>query len=211
VEWKGEVYGGVKPCEAIDTLKPHVPIEVFRDYMALFEAMPAMLLFERTLFVHGGIPRDQTVGEHYRDLSSLDHEDLRFQMMWSDPSQVDVVPRALQEQSSRFGFGRLQAAHFLKRMGMNALVRGHEKVSGGFETVYRSPELTLCTLFSAGGEGNDDLPGNSSYRGVVPMALTVEHADGRTTACPWPIAYEGYNAPEANAFFRAPPELRFGG
>jgi hypothetical protein len=55
IEYNGNVYGGVKPSEAIDTLKPHVPIEVFRDYMALFDAMPNVLLFDRTMFVHGGI------------------------------------------------------------------------------------------------------------------------------------------------------------
>jgi Calcineurin-like phosphoesterase len=211
LEFRGEIYGGVKPSEAIDTLKPHVPAEVFRDYIALFDAMPSLFMFDRTLFVHGGIPRDKTLGERYRDLASLDDADLRFEMLWSDPVRVDVVPRALQEQSSRFGFGRLQAAQFLKRMGVEAVVRGHEKVNAGFEVVYGGPEVTLCTVFSSGGAGNDDLPSNSSYRNVTPMALSVAYAAGKTTAMPWPIEYEGYNSPDANAFFRAPPELRFGG
>ncbi|MEM9195804.1 MAG: metallophosphoesterase, partial [Myxococcota bacterium] len=53
VEYKGRVYGGVKPAEAINTLKPHVDEDVFRDYMRLFEEMPNVLLFNGLMMVHG--------------------------------------------------------------------------------------------------------------------------------------------------------------
>ncbi|MGH7285358.1 MAG: metallophosphoesterase, partial [Polyangiaceae bacterium] len=86
VEYKGNVYGGVKPAEGIDALKPFVSVDVLREYISFFEAMPNMLLFDRTLFVHGGIPRDRLIKERYKDLSSLNDADIRFQMMWSDPS-----------------------------------------------------------------------------------------------------------------------------
>jgi hypothetical protein len=211
IEFKGEVYGGVKPSEAIDTLKPHVPAEIFRDYMALFEAMPSMYAFDRTLFVHGGIPRDQSMRERYVDLSSLNDPELRFQMLWSDPSRAAVIPRGLQDQSSRFAFGRLQAAHFLQRLGLNAIVRGHEKTDAGFDAVQSADGIAICTVFSAGGAKNDDLPSNSSYRSVAPMALSLSHSAGRAGLAPWRIDYEAYNDPDANAFFQRPPELRFGG
>jgi hypothetical protein len=32
-------------------------------------------------------------------------------------------------QSARFCFGRLQAQHFLRRIGCHALIRGHEKIN----------------------------------------------------------------------------------
>ena len=102
VEYKGNVYGGVKPSEAIDTLKPHVPIEIFRDYIRLFEVLPTAFIFDRTFFVHAGIPRDRLMKERFKDLSSLNDPDMRFQMMWSDPSSADVIPAELQEQSARF-------------------------------------------------------------------------------------------------------------
>ena len=37
-----------------------------------------------------------------------DEWDVIFQMLWSDPSDVDVMPKKLQQSSYRFGFGRLQ-------------------------------------------------------------------------------------------------------
>jgi hypothetical protein len=207
VEFKGQIYGGVKPAEAINTLKPHLSLDVFRHYMKLFDAMPNVLLFDRTMFVHAGIPRDRLVKERWKDLSSLDDPDLRFQMMWSDPSSADVIPAELQEQSARFPFGRMQAAAFLQRMGCHTLVRGHEKVNAGFARTYHDDQVTLVTLFSAGGATNDDLPPDSGYRTVTPMAMTVTLRDGVVDMTPWKIDYETYNDPERNAFFKMPPEI----
>src|SRR5690606_11010980 len=56
IEHEGQVYGGVRPAEAIDRLRPYAPLEVFQAYRQLFETMPNMLLFDETLFVHAGIP-----------------------------------------------------------------------------------------------------------------------------------------------------------
>ncbi len=207
LEYKGQIFGGVKPAEAINSLKPYLSVEVFRHYMKLFDAMPNMLLFDGMTFVHGGIPRDRLVKERWKDLSSLNDPDIRFQMMWSDPSSVDVVPAELQEQSARFPFGRLQAAAFLHRMGCHTLVRGHEKVEAGFRRDYDDENVVLMTLFSAGGSTNDDLPADSSYRSVTPMALTVAWEDGEARATPWAIDFERYNDPSLNKFFTAPPEI----
>jgi Calcineurin-like phosphoesterase len=209
LEYEGKVYGGVKPSEAVDTLRPHVDIEVFRSYMRLFDALPTMLMFERTLFVHGGIPRDLTIKQKLTDLASLNDPDLRFQMMWSDPSRADVIPAALQEQSARFPFGRMQAQRFLHKLGCVALIRGHEKITEGFRKEYDEPNLLLCTLFSSGGSDNHDLPAGSSYRQVLPMALSLRHHRGVTQITPWRIAYERFNEPDRNRFFQAEPELRF--
>ena len=207
LEHKGEIYGGVKPAEAINTLKPHLPVEVFRNYMQLFEALPNVLLWNDVMFVHGGIPRDRLVKERYKDLSSLNDPDMRFQMMWSDPSAADVIPAELQEQSARFAFGRLQATAFLHRMGCHTLVRGHEKVDAGFERVYDDEDVVLVTVFSAGGHDNGDLPSDSSYRSVTPAALTVRHEGASVELIPWTIDYRTYNDPDHNAFFKAPPQI----
>jgi hypothetical protein len=207
IEHQGQIYGGVKPAEAINSLKPYLPIDVFRRYMALFDVLPNSLLFDRTLFVHAGIPRDRLIKERWKDLSSLNDPDIRFQMMWSDPSAADVIPAGLQEQTARFPFGKLQLQSFLQRIGCNTLVRGHEKVDHGWERVYEDPNATLITLFSAGGATNQDLPEGSSYRSVAPKALLVKHADGITEMQPFDLDWASYNDPAHNAFFKNPMEI----
>src|SRR5204863_2474152 len=101
--------------------------------------------FEKTMFVHGGIPRDRLTKERWKDLSSLNDPDLRFQMMWSDPSSADVIPADLQDKTNRFAFGRLQLRAFLQRIGCDTMIRGHEKVNAGIERVYESPTETMST------------------------------------------------------------------
>jgi hypothetical protein len=207
LEYNGRIYGGVKPAEAINTLVGHMPDEMFEAYRELFEALPNMLLFDRTLFVHAGIPRDATTEAKWTDLSTLNDPDLRFEMLWSDPSATDFIPRELQANNARFPFGKLQFQRFMARLGCNTLVRGHEKVAEGFRTVHDDGHTVLINLFSAGGKDNDDLPPDSSYREVTPMALTMKVTDTGTVVTPWPIDYERYNDPSRNAFFRSPPEI----
>ncbi|HEY1956973.1 MAG TPA: metallophosphoesterase family protein [Polyangiaceae bacterium] len=208
VEFKGNIYGGVKPAEAINTLKPHVSMDVFRHYQSTFETMPNMLFFDRFLFVHGGIPKDRLLKEKYKDLSSLNDADIRFQMMWSDPSSADVIPADLQDKSSRFAFGKLQFKAFMQRVGCHTMFRGHEKVNDGFHVSYDDPSARLITLFSAGGGDNDDLPRESSYRQVTPMVLTIDHGADGTKLTPWSPDYKTYNDPKHNAFFQVPPEIQ---
>jgi hypothetical protein len=207
VEHQGKVYGAVRPSEAMSTLKPHFSDEVFQHYVKLFEAMPTSLLFEKFLFVHGGIPKDSTTKSLYKDLSSLNEWDIRFQMMWSDPSSADVIPASLQDQSSRFPFGRLQCQAFLQRLGCHTIFRGHEKVDEGFREEYADDAISLFTIFSSGGSDNDDLPADSSYRSVTPMAATLRFKDGKGEVTPFAIDYESFNDPARNKFYQTAPEI----
>ncbi|HYJ11416.1 MAG TPA: metallophosphoesterase family protein [Polyangiaceae bacterium] len=207
VEHQGKVYGAVRPSEAMSTLKPHLSDEVFQHYIKLFESMPTSLLFERFLFVHGGIPKDSTIKAKYKDLSSLNDWDIRFQMMWSDPSSAEVIPASLQDQSSRFPFGKLQCQAFLQRLGCHTIFRGHEKVDEGFREEYADDAISLFTIFSSGGKTNDDLPGDSSYRSVTPMAATLRFKDGRGEVTPFAIDYESFNDPARNKFYQSAPEI----
>jgi len=207
IEYKGQMYGGVKPAEAINTLKPHLPIDVFRHYQKTFEALPNMLFFDRMLFVHGGIAKDRLLKERFKDLASLNDNDIRFQMMWSDPSSADVIPADLQDKSARFAFGKLQFKSFMQKVGCHTMFRGHEKVNEGFQRTYDDPHAQLITLFSSGGADNDDLPEDSSYRAVTPKVLSIAHGPSGTTLSPWAPDYKTYNDPQHNAFFRVPPEI----
>jgi hypothetical protein len=207
VEVNGTMYGGVKPAEAINTLKPLLPVDVFRHYRTLFEQMPNVFLFDRFMFVHGGIPKDRLIKERWKDLSSLNDPDMRFQMMWSDPSTADVIPADLQDQAARFAFGRMQFRAFMQRVGTNTMVRGHEKVVEGFSAAYDDDLGRLVTVFSAGGKDNNDLPAESTYREVTPMALTITHDDAGARIVPWVPDWRSYNDPERNAFFKIAPEI----
>lgn len=202
VELNGRIYGAVKPCEAMTELKPVAGDDLFAEYMRLFEALPNMFSFDQLFFVHAGIPRDDTFEAKFQAIDSLNDSELRFQMLWSDPSQADFVPVELQKQSARFAFGKQQFRRFMHKIGATTMIRGHEKVDAGFKEVFSEPDARLLNLFSAGGKTNDDLPAESSYRDVTPMALTIKHASGVTQITPFAIDFERYNDPKVNAFFR---------
>ena len=202
VEIRGQVLAPVRPSEAMDSIRNRASKDVLAAYMRLFEELPNMLVFDKTLFVHGGIPRDATVEAKWEGLHSLNDKEMRFEMLWSDPSDADVIPEELQAENARFPFGRKQFQRFMGRIGCKTLVRGHERVRDGFRKDYDGPEGVLVTLFSAGGATNADLPETSNYREVSPMALTVRYKDGLSTFTPFEIDYVRYNDPTVNAFFR---------
>jgi hypothetical protein len=206
IEYRGRIYGGVKPAEAINTLVNHMPGEVFAEYMKLFEELPNMLFFDDLMFVHAGIPRDVDIKAKIHDFAALNDPDLRFQMLWSDPSTADVIPEDLQAQNARFPFGRLQFEAFMQKLGCSIMVRGHEKVESGFRPMY-GEQASLITLFSAGGADNNDLPEESSYRAVTPMAATIRLEAGSVQVTPWLIDYERFNDPRRNRFFASAPEI----
>ncbi len=207
IEYKGRVYGGVKPADTINSLSQVLPGEVFERYLEFFEKMPNSLLFDNLFFVHGGIPRDSLLRERWKDLSSLNDPDIRFQMLWSDPSRADVIPDDLQKSSARFPFGRQQFRRFMSRIGCALMARGHEKVNAGFRDMYPRDDIRLLTVFSAGGVANDDVPEDSNYRDVRPMALTITRKDGETSVTPWAIDYRSYQSPELNGFFASDASL----
>jgi uncharacterized tellurite resistance protein B-like protein len=206
IEYRGRIYGGVKPAEAINTLIGHVPGEVFQDYMRMFDELPNMLFFDDLMFVHAGIPRDADIKAKLTDMAALNDPDIRFQMLWSDPSTADFIPDDLQAQNARFPFGKRQFETFMTRFGCSMMFRGHEKVDSGFRTMY-GEVASLATLFSAGGADNFDLPPESSYRTVTPMAATVRLEGGTSTVTPWLIDYKRFNDPKRNRFFATPPEI----
>ena len=207
IEYRGRIYGGVKPAEAINTLVGHMPGEIFAEYMNMFEGLPNMLFFDELMFVHAGIPREVDIKSKLGDLSGLNHPDIRFQMLWSDPSTADVIPDDLQAQNARFPFGKQQFEAFMQKLGCSMLVRGHEKVDSGFRTMFTDQAASLITLFSAGGADNNDLPEDSSYRTVTPMAATIRLENGTAQVTPWLIDYQRFNDPTRNRFFASKPEI----
>ncbi len=202
IEAQGTIRGGVRPAESIETLRPYLSIETLRRYRLLFDQMPTVFLFDKFLFVHGGIPRERTTKRRWTDLSALNDAEVRFQMLWSDPSQADVIPAALQDHVARFAFGRTQFRAFMDRVGAHTMIRGHERVRAGFSVTYPQEAKQCLTVFSAGGRTNADLPPGSSYRHVTPQALTITWNDGASVVTPWSPDWATFNEPDHNAFFR---------
>jgi hypothetical protein len=201
VELNNKVLAPVRPAEAMVSIQQLAPKEVLATWMRLFESLPHALAFDQFLFVHAGLPREKTLREKWSGLHSLNDPDVRFQMLWSDPSEADHVPDDLQEASARFPFGRKQFQSFMHRLGVTTMVRGHERVVQGFKVVYDDDDARLLSLFSAGGATNADLPATSNYREVTPMALTIKWKDGMSEVTPFPIEYERFNDPRYNRFF----------
>jgi len=201
VELSGRVLAPVRPCEAMDSLSGVDGSRLLRAYRRLFDDLPMSFVFGDTIFVHGGIPRDATFETKWKGLATLNDPELAFEMLWSDPGQVDVVPRDLQKEVARFGFGRRQFQRFMKAAGCRLMVRGHERVVDGFKVTYDLEDAKLVTLFSAGGAANGDLPSKSNYREVSPMAMRILHRDGETTLAPFALDWARYNEAEFNAFF----------
>jgi hypothetical protein len=207
--WSGNyLVSNVYPAEALASIAGYAPVEMLEAYRQLFEHMPTSLLCDRTLLVHGGIPREDTL-ERYRDLASLNDPELRFQMMWSDPIHADRVAVEQQRSNPRFTFGREQFRAFMERVGMTTMVRGHEQIDRGFDVFYDLGDQLLLTVFSAGGHDNADLPLESSYRAVTPMALTLQFGQGTPTVTPWGIAYKLFNYAPHNGLYRPQPLLDF--
>jgi hypothetical protein len=199
LEHQGRILAPVRPAEGMMGLQGVASDAYFREFMQMFEALPTSLAFDRFFFVHAGVPRDAALAEKWTDLSSLNDPDLRFQMMWSDPSDTEVVPDELQKSVARFGYGTQQFRNFLARIGCSVLVRGHERIVEGFRT---ANDATLYTLFSAGGATNLDLPETSNYREVTPMGLTIRWRDGVSRVTPFAIDWSRYNDPARNHFYR---------
>ncbi len=194
---EGRILAPVRPAEGMMGLKGLANDAYFREYMQLFETLPTSLSFDRFFFVHAGIPRAAALAEKWKDLSSLNDPDLRFQMMWSDPSDTEVVPDELQAAAARFGYGSQQFRQFLARIGASVLVRGHERIVDGFRSTF---DDTLFTLFSAGGSKSQDLPEDSNYREVTPMGLTIRWRDGVSRVTPFAIDWSRYSDPTRNRF-----------
>ena len=197
LEHQGRVLAPVRPAEGMMNL-PVAGDGFFREYMKLFEELPTVLAFDRFLFAHAGIPRDATQREKWRDLSSLNDPDIRFEMMWSDPSDAESVPDELQQAAARFGYGTSQFRSFMAKIGCSAMIRGHERVTQGFTQVYDFPDASLYTIFSAGGAECRDLPESSNYREVSPRALTIRWREGSSTITPFAIDWARYGDPGLN-------------
>lgn len=207
VEHEGALASGVVPAESVEPYVRCGLAEHLRAFKVLFESLPVVHFFGPLAFVHGGPPRDALLRAPWKGLSTLNDPQIRFQLLWSDPSRADVIPPALQEGTQRFAWGRHQALAFLHRIGAHTLVRGHLQVREGFRRHWEGSAGGIYTLFSAGGDGNPELPPRSAYHRVRPMGLQIRCDgawDGPFRMTTWPLAWYSFISPETNRLLHPP-------
>ena len=175
----------------------------------LFERMPNMLLFDRTLFVHAGIPRDDALAkERWKDLSSPQRprHALPDDVERSERRPTSSPP-SCRSRTRASRSGGCSSARSCSASAAHTMVRGHEKVDEGFQHgLRRRPTRAAQRCSPRAAATTTTCRRQSSYREVTPMALTMT-GQGRPRAqvTPWAIDYERYNDPERNAFFRVRP------
>ncbi len=209
VKYKGHIYSGVNPSEAMATMFDFVDESFFKSQKTFFENLPTSLLLGRFLFAHAGIPRSESIRTYIKDLSGLNHNDIAFEMMWSDPSLAPVVPETIQAGSVRFSFGQTQFEEFMELLGCDVMFRGHERTEEGFRDVYPGSVKKLFNVFSCGGADNKDLPARSNYREVTPMACSLITNGDQATVTPWLIDYKTFNQSKNNKLYATTAPIPF--
>ena len=156
---------------------------VFQMFHAAFVWLPyACLVNGKTLVLHGGLPRDETVSiKDIRDIArgpdvcsekqNMGNEEWIRDMLWSDPHHD---PEFLGYEMSSRGAGVLwgkDATHrFLDKEGLSAMVRSHQCVQNGVEAVH---DGRVYTVFSA-----SNYCGTSGNLGA---AVVFSHGDEKPT------------------------------
>ena len=161
-----------------------------------------MLFFDDLMFVHAGIPRDA-------DIKAQAHRPRGAQR--SRPPLPDAVERSVDGRlhpRRSAGAERAVPVRQAPVRGVHAAARLLDDGPRPREGRRRVPArctatiASLLTLFSAGGADNNDLPPDSSYRTVTPMAATIRLEDGTAQVTPWLIDYERFNDPQAQPVLR---------
>lgn len=123
--------------------------EAHRRIRKLFTCLyNAVLIKERYLLVHGGVPAQANTIENLAFAHILHpRKRLLEDMLWSDPSETD---KKVEESPRGAGkrFGESVTENVLKKFGVKILIRGHEPCQDGFKIDHSGRVLTL---FSAKG------------------------------------------------------------
>jgi hypothetical protein len=137
--------------------------EINKLYTDYCSRLPFMVTIDnagkKILVCHGSIPKDEAFPlfnlermaeiKLPRDEKSVLSLMLK-QMVWGDPVDYE---KKLQENVTRFEFGRQQFTEFMNKNKFDIFVRSHEPVQGGIRYMF---ENKLITIFSSGGEKNPD-------------------------------------------------------
>ncbi|MGB9854136.1 MAG: metallophosphoesterase family protein [Candidatus Bathyarchaeales archaeon] len=110
----------------------------------LFECLyNAVLVEERYLMIHGGLPpQAKTLEDLAYAHSRHPKEDLLEDMLWSDPNEMIEGVCASSRGAGKL-FGENITEEVLKRFNVEILIRGHEPCEEGFKINHNGKVLTL--------------------------------------------------------------------
>lgn len=162
----------VTPAETVDFLYEYLKSETVNKICTFLTNLPYCLIIkiksEKLFFVHGGIPPNR-----YLDTFNLEslisgtektEETILKTLLWGDPVNF---PFKYNDIDTRFQFGEKQFTDFMKKNGLSVLIRSHEPIENGYKYMY---DNKLLTIFSTGGEDNED----SGYNGTVKNPVFFE-------------------------------------
>jgi protein phosphatase len=112
----------------------------------LFEDLPGVIVLNGTIgLAHSGIPRPTDQLNQYNFITILDDlndDKILYEMRWSMPeNKEDVIVTG----ESRFSTALCHFKNFTSRLGWEIIIRGHDPVSDGYETlpIYGNRIITI--------------------------------------------------------------------
>jgi protein phosphatase len=125
-------------------------VKIFKNFLDVFSYLPfGALIQNKILCIHGGLSSEF---KSIQQIKSIQKPALRYEkhhflpgIVWSDPSE-DALKFLPNPRGVGQLFGKKQLNDFLTLNNIQLLVRGHQFVSHGIETMF---ENKLMTIFSA--------------------------------------------------------------
>jgi len=119
-------------------------LSIYRNLRQIFDYLyNAVLVDERYILIHGGVPsRASTIEDIAYAHEKHPRESHLEEILWSDPEEGITGTYPSPRGAGSF-FGEDVTYRFLKMLGVNVLIRGHEPCREGFKVNHGGRILTL--------------------------------------------------------------------
>lgn len=153
--------------------------KVFHKFVSVMEAMPlAALVNDKVFCVHGGL---SPLLKRVSDIDEIDRppEETRLiqDLMWSDPG-TSTTMFAPSPRGNGCLFGPAAVKDFIKDNGLKYIVRGHQFIEKGVETMFDGALVTVFSASNYKSEGSNNcgllkVTGDGEIEGFYLPALPV--------------------------------------
>ncbi|KAF9764312.1 Serine/threonine-protein phosphatase 4 catalytic subunit [Nosema granulosis] len=123
---------------------------VYLNSVELFTHLPVAAIVNNTVFcVHGGISPDLSV-DFLKKSNRFEQFPIFNDIFWSDPGNVDYY--AISPRGEGYIFGERATDEFLQRHGFTTIIRSHQLVKEGFESLFGGKVLTVWSAPNYSGQ-----------------------------------------------------------